>query len=208
MSMLDSFSGLGSLSGDQLTRLVYLGILVTVLVSYALVSMRGQLGTMLRHIILWALLITGVAAGYGLWEGARYSMAAVQSSDGEGIVLRRGIDGQYHLTLQITGPMGQPHPVQFILDTGATDIVLTQGDAAKLGYGPQDLAFLGVARTANGVTRTAPVTLSQVTLGEHTSQNVRALVNEGDLHASLLGMRYLERFSRIEIMRDRLRIQF
>mgnify|MGYP007038420531 FL=1 len=52
------------------------------------------------------------------------------------------------------------------------------------------------------------VVLQSVSLGEHSSDRVRALVNEGDLHASLLGMRYLERFSRIEIMQDRLRIQF
>jgi aspartyl protease family protein len=37
---------------------------------------------------------------------------------------------------------------------------------------------------------------------------VRALVNEGELHASLLGMGYLERFARIEIARDQLRITF
>jgi len=202
MSMLDS------LSGDQLTRLVYLGILGTALMSYALVSMRGRINTMLRHLILWALLITGVAAGYGLWEGAQYSQASVQSSDGEGIVLRRSLDGQYHLTLDITGPSGLVQPVQFILDTGASDMVLTQNDATKLGFGAQDLLFLGTARTANGVTRTAQVVLQSVSLGEHSSDRVRALVNEGDLHASLLGMRYLERFSRIEIMQDRLRIQF
>ncbi len=199
---------LDSLTSDQLTRLVYLGILGTVLISYALVSMRGRIAESLRSLILWALLITGVAAGYGLWEGARYSAASVQSSDGEGIVLRRALDGQYHLTLEITGPSGAPHPVQFILDTGASDIVLTQADAAKLGFGARDLLYLGTARTANGVTRTAQVVLDAVTLGEHTSHRVGALVNEGELHASLLGMRYLERFSRIEIMQDRLRIQF
>lgn len=197
-----------ALTPDQITRLVYLLILGTVLVSYAMVSMRGQLGAFLRHAILWALLITGVAAGYGLWEGAQYSTAAVQTPDGEGIVLRRGMDGQYHLTLELTGPSGQPYDVRFIVDTGASEMVLTQADAAKLGYGPQNLQYLGTARTANGVTRTAQVTLDRVALGAHASDRVRALVNEGELHASLLGMGYLERFSRIEIMRDRLRIQF
>ena len=35
-----------------------------------------------------------------------------------------------------------------------------------------------------------------------------ALVNEGELHAPLLGMGYLERFARIQIERDRLTIIF
>lgn len=196
------------LSGDDIAQMVYLGILGTVLISYMLVSMRGRLNQFLRYSILWALLITGVAAGYALWDNARYSMAAVQSASGDGIVLRREVDGQYHLTLELTGPTGRPHPVRFILDTGATDMVLTQEDAEKLGFGPQELRFTGTARTANGVTRTAMVWLDDVMLGDHHAQNVRALVNEGDLHASLLGMRYLERFERIEIMQDRLRIVF
>lgn len=199
---------LESLSGDQITRLVYLGILGTALVSYLLVSQRGRINALLRHAILWALLIVGVAAGYALWDGAQYSTAAVQSPDGDGVILRRGFDGQYHLTLELTGPSGQPHPVRFIVDTGATEMVLTQEDAAKLGYGPQNLRYLGTARTANGVTRTAQVTLASVTLDTHASRQVRALVNEGDLHTSLLGMGYLERFSRIEIMQDRLRIVY
>lgn len=197
-----------SLSSDQITRLVYLGILGTVLLSYLLVAMRGQISTMLRQAILWALLITGVAAGYNLWDSVRYSTAAVQSPDGDGIVLRRDFDGQYHLTLEITGAGGRVQPVRFIVDTGASEMVLTRADAAKLGFDARNLHYLGSARTANGVTRTAQVTLSSVALGGHRARNVRALVNEGDLHASLLGLGYLERFSRIEIMHDRLRILF
>ncbi|WP_417598722.1 retropepsin-like aspartic protease family protein [Pararhodobacter oceanensis] len=197
-----------ALSTAQLDHLVYLAVLGSVLTGYLLISMRGRVHTMLRHAVLWALLITGVAAAYGLWDNLQYSTVAVQSAEGDGVVLRRGYDGQYHLTLELTGPSGQPHPVRFIIDTGASDMVLTREDAFKLGFGPASLQYLGTARTANGVTRTAQVTLDQVTLQGHVSQRVRALVNEGDLHASLLGMGYLERFARIEIMRDRLRIVF
>jgi len=202
MSLLDT------LDGDQIARLVYLLILASALIGYALIARRGQIAAMLRHVILWALLIVGVAAGYRLWDSARYSMAAVETADGDGIVLRRGLDGQYHLTLEITGPNGTAHPISFIVDTGASEMVLRQQDAAKLGFGAADLQFLGTARTANGVTRTAQVRLERVSLEGHESRGVRALVNEGELHASLLGMGYLDRFSRIEISRDRLTIRF
>ena len=197
-----------TLTSDQLENLVYLGILGTILIGYLLVSMRGRINVMLRHAVLWALLITGVAAAYGLWDSMQYSAVAVQSAQGDGVILRRGFDGQYQLTLELTGPNGQPYPVRFIVDTGASDMVLTQADAQKLGFGPESLRYLGTARTANGVTRTAQVTLESVALGSHVSRRVRSLVNEGDLHSSLLGMGYLERFARIEIMRDRLRIVF
>lgn len=197
-----------TLNGDQIARLVYLLILAGALIGYALVARRGQIAAMLRHAVLWALLIVGVAAAYQLWDSARASMAAVQTPVGDGIVLRRGFDGQYHLTLEITGPNDTAYPVAFIVDTGASEMVLRQQDAAKLGFTGADLRFVGTARTANGVTRTAQVRLERVALEGHESRGVRALVNEGELHASLLGMGYLERFSRIEISRDRLTILF
>jgi aspartyl protease family protein len=190
------------LTGDQMAQLAYLVLLGVVLASYVLVAGRGRMGTMLRHAVLWALLFTGVAAAWGLWDSARLTSAVVQQApDGTGIAVRRSADRQFHLTLDLTGPSGVARPVSFILDTGATDMVLTRADAASLGFGASDLRFLGTARTAE-------VRLDSVVLQGHAAQNVRALVNEGALHASLLGMRYLERFARIEIARDILRIVF
>lgn len=197
------------LSGDELARLVYLVLLGAILGSYALVAMRGRIGAALRHAILWALLFTGVVAAYGLWESMTPRLIGLQQADGRMLEVRRGRDGHFHLSLDIAGAPGQAAvPVRFILDTGASDMVLTRQDAARLGYPAADLHFLGIARTANGTTRTAQVMLSRVILGEAEQQNVRALVNEGDLHVSLLGMGYLSRFSRLEIAGDRLRIEY
>jgi aspartyl protease family protein len=200
---------LDTLSSDELARVVYLVLLGAVLSSYALIATRGRIGTLLRHSILWALLFTGVSAAWGIWETMTPRMIGMQTADHRALDVRRGRDGHFHLTLDIRGPQGgAPVAVHFILDTGATDMVLRREDAARLGYGPEDLAFLGTARTANGITRTAQVRLEEVRLGQTTQRNVRALVNEGELHVSLLGMTYLSRFSRIEIAGDRLRIEY
>lgn len=200
---------LQTLSESQLQSLTYLTILFVTVVSYALVSRRGRVLQSLRQFVLWGLIIVGVAAGYNLWQGAGLSMAAMQqSTDGRSMALRRGFDGQYHLTMMVQGPSGPEQSINFIVDTGATDMVLTTADATKLGFVENDLRFLGTARTANGVTRTALVQLEGVRLGDHAQHRVRALVNEGDLHASLLGMRFLERFSRIEIANGVLRITY
>ena len=201
---------LDGLSADDTARLVYLVLLGTILGAYALVAMRNNLAAALRHAILWALLFTGVMAGYGLWETMSPRLIGVQQDAGpRAIEARRGRDGHFHLTLEIAGAPGSPPvPIRFILDTGASDMVLTREDAARLGFRPADLAFVGTARTANGTTRTAQVRLERVTLGAFEQRGVRALVNEGQLHVSLLGMGYLSRFSRLEIMGDRLRIEY
>jgi aspartyl protease family protein len=52
------------------------------------------------------------------------------------------------------------------------------------------------------------VRLDSVNVGTRQDRGVRALVNEGQLEVSLLGMRYLDRFARIEMTRDRLRLEY
>lgn len=201
---------LDGLSSDEWARLVYLVLLGGILTTYALVALRGQIATGLRHFMLWGLLFLGAMAGYGLWESMAPRLMGVQSEVAGGAVeVRRARDGHFHLTLEITGPEGgTPVPIRTILDTGASELVLTREDAARLGFKPGDLAFIGTARTANGITRTAPVRLERVRLGGSELTDVRALVNEGQLHVSLLGMGYLSRLSRLEIAGDRLRIEF
>jgi aspartyl protease family protein len=198
------------MTGDyQLERLVYLTVLGTVLIAYFLLSQRANIGTMLRHLLLWGLIITGVAAAYGLVMQTGTFTTHVQETTGEAIELQRARDGHFHMEAEVTGPEGgPPQTIRFIVDTGATELVLSRGDAERLGYDLGELAFLGSARTANGVVRTAIVRLDRVEVGERSDRNVRALVNEGELEVSLLGMGYLDRFARIEMTRDRLRLEY
>ncbi|MEM1346891.1 MAG: TIGR02281 family clan AA aspartic protease, partial [Pseudomonadota bacterium] len=95
-------------------------------------------------------------------------------------------------------------PVTFVIDTGATAIVLTEQDAKRLGIDTDSLMYTGVAGTANGEVRTAPVRIESVVLGQMMDRNVPAVVNSGEMDTSLLGMSYLQKFSRIEIAGDRL----
>ena len=89
--------------------------------------------------------------------------------------------------------------MRFVVDTGATDMVLTQTDAQRAGIDPDGLAYLGRAMTANGEVRTALVRLDEVQLGSVTDRGVSAVVNQGEMAQSLLGMGYLQRWGRIEI---------
>jgi aspartyl protease family protein len=84
-------------------------------------------------------------------------------------------------------------PASFMADTGATIVVLTYEDAARLGLSPQSLDFSGFAQTANGVSRVAPVMLDLV-------RDVAAAVAEkGALDTSLLGMSFLSRLKSFQM---------
>ena len=69
-----------------------------------------------------------------------------------------------------------------------------------------ELNYLSRAQTANGLVQLAPVRLRRIALGELDVSNVRANVSAGGLGISLLGMDFLDRFSRIEIEGDRMRL--
>jgi len=192
------------MTADDMMQLVYLSIWGAVLVGYFLVARTTNLGTTLRHAVLWGLIFVGVAAGYGLWQNMTDRGSSV-TGDGE-IVLRAGSDRHFKLDLKVNGT-----PITFILDTGASDIVLSQDDAARVGLDPDSLPYLGQARTANGTVGLARVELAEVVLAEGGLEfrdlNVPAFVNEGELDVSLLGMGYLSRYARIAIEGERLILQ-
>ncbi len=149
---------------------------------------------------VWALIFAGVLIAYGFKDTLQQQFApasAVQSSDGFEVV--RANDGHFYLTLEVNG-----RNITFFVDTGATDIVLSQDDAEKIGIDLDALAFLGRANTANGVVETASTVLDRIVLGDIVDERVRASVNGGEMRGSLLGMSYLSKFSEISMRGDRL----
>jgi aspartyl protease family protein len=104
------------------------------------------------------------------------------------------MDGHYYISAEVNGAS-----IRFVVDTGATDLVLSQEDAVRAGLDLDALQYSGRANTANGVVRTAFVELDTVRLGTAQDRNVRAVVNEGEMDGSLLGMGYLQKWGRIEI---------
>lgn len=189
------------MDADALGRLTYLLLLGLVVGGWFFAQNRQSLNRNLQQAILWLFLFAGVAVLYGLKDDLRLAVgheASVKVSDDK-IVLSRAGDGHFYATLAING-----RNMVFVVDTGATEIVLNRSDAAAAGLNPDELAYFGSAQTANGTVRTARVKLDTVELGPVEDRNVTAWVNDGDLDTSLLGMGYLSRFARIEIAGDRM----
>ena len=88
--------------------------------------------------------------------------------------------------------------VHFLVDTGATLVILTPADAQRLGFDGRTLSYDHKVVTANGPTAAAEVILTTVGVGQSTVHNVDALVLRDGLTTSLLGMSYLGRLSRFE----------
>jgi aspartyl protease family protein len=95
-------------------------------------------------------------------------------------------------------------PVDFMVDTGASHVVLTLQDARRIGFSPAQLAFTEQFQSANGVVPAAPIELRELRIGQLRVFNLEAAVNGGPLPISLLGMSFLKRLSSYEVARGRL----
>jgi aspartyl protease family protein len=79
-----------------------------------------------------------------------------------------------------------------VVDTGATSVAMSSAQAEQLGISYASGDVTAVA-TAGGVKKAFGITLNRVEVGEIKTQQVRAVVIEGDHpHVILLGMSFLE----------------
>lgn len=184
------------MSSFELGNAIYLILLLAMVLTWFVAQNRRSLGKTVQQALAWGLIFIGVIAAIGVWDDIRQTLRPTQSviTETGQIEVPRAPDGHYYLTLQINDK-----PVDFLVDTGASEMVLTSDDAERAGLPLDDLIYSGRAMTANGEVRTAWVKLDSVELGRVLDRGVTAWVNEGEMERSLLGMAYLRRWSRIEI---------
>ena len=105
------------------------------------------------------------------------------------IVLAMGPGGHFNAAGSINGK-----PVNFMVDTGATTIALSQGEANRIGL-DWKRGRPGLSSTANGPVPVYAVNLSSVRVGSVEIANVAAVVLPSDMPQVLLGNSFLNRFS-------------
>ncbi|MCX7896725.1 MAG: TIGR02281 family clan AA aspartic protease [Rhodocyclaceae bacterium] len=120
-------------------------------------------------------------------------VATMPAASKEALTLTADARGHFHVHGAVNGVS-----LRFLVDTGATMVALGMRDAQRAGIDP-DKGEAGVSLTANGPVAVRKVRLARLTLGGVTLYDVEAVIHEGDLPVSLLGMSALNRF---EIRRD------
>jgi aspartyl protease family protein len=113
---------------------------------------------------------------------------------GRTVVIPRDQRGHFQVEGRIEGKR-----LDFMVDTGASVIALTAGDARKLGLRPQQREFTTEVKTANGTVRAAPTQLDRVEIEGLSVRNVAALIMpDGVLDQNLLGLSFLAKLRRFE----------
>ncbi len=196
-------------SRDAAIDLTRYGALLVLAASGALLGGRAlNLGKAARDAAIWAAIVAGLVALYGFRAEfalvgdrilAELDPHAPRAGEAGTMEVRRGMDGHFHVDIEING-----QPVRFLVDTGASDIVLSPGDARRLGFDTAALSFNRRYETANGAGWGATVTLDAVKLGDFRLGPLAATVNGAAMDQSLLGMSFLDLLSGYDFSGDTL----
>jgi len=114
--------------------------------------------------------------------------------------LTSGRDGHFHVDARVEG-----RHIDFMIDTGASLVVLRETDAAQIGLHPMPRDYTALVSTANGRTKAAPAKLERIEIGDITVFDVAALIMPDDsLSQNLLGVAFLSRLKRYEFADGRM----
>lgn len=186
---------------ESQARLLYLSLLGAVVALGLFYHYRNRLGAAMQHAAIWGLIFIAAVAAYGFKDHIKSALFpdAAQHVDPNTVSLRRANDGHFYARAKVNGT-----EVRFLVDTGATNLVLSQRDARRVGIDMDNLKFILPTYTANGRIYGAGVVLDRVEIGRFKDENVRAIVNGGGMRDSLLGMTYLELYQGFRVDGDTL----
>jgi len=186
-----------------------LGMLAIICASLVM-HRRLKPGSALKNLAVWAAVVVVLLLAYNLRDeaSALWRRVAADLMPHRGVVeygavtFRARMNGHFVVEAEVDGAL-----VRFLVDTGASDVVLSPGDAERLGFDLKALSYSRAYQTANGPGFGAPVRLGRVAIGPVVLLDVRASVNGAPMQNSLLGMSFLGRLSGYEVSGDKLTLR-
>ena len=113
--------------------------------------------------------------------------------------LTRAPDGHFYVDASV-----EQHSTHFLIDTGASVVVLTGDDARAIGLNWSDNDLAPIGRGASGTVYGVPVRLASVELGGMEAREVQAAIVPEGLDVSLLGQSFLSQVDDVRIEGERM----
>ena len=190
-------------STDDKAHLLYLLALVTFVSSSLLFVRIFNFGEFLRNISLWLLIASIFVIGYTMQNELKELPQRVISeilpnqpfsiSDQE-IILSADERGHFSVIGKVNGKR-----IHFLIDTGATGIVLSSRHARKIGINTDKLNYDMPMQTANGIANSARYKIQSLTIGHIALNNITVYVNQANMTESLLGMTFLNKLESFRV---------
>lgn len=202
----------GAIHSDfDLARLLQLIAVLALVSGGILFSRRFKARETLRNIAIWAGIGLVLMVAYAFQDELQTIAQRVRTElmpgdpvlAGENeIVLTAGEDGHFYAFAEVNGAR-----VRFLIDTGASDIVLAPDDARRIGIDMGSLTYSRSYQTANGLGEGAPLRIDSLRMGPIWLTDLPATVNRAPMETSLLGMSFLRQVASFEIEGRRMRLR-
>lgn len=124
-----------------------------------------------------------------------------QSTSNSDVGSQRSNDGLFY----VKGQSGQ-NRFKFLVDTGATHVVLSHSDAARLPLFKAKKAESQYVETVSGPAKVNWVVIKEIEIDGRVLKSLRAAVPHTDVSVSLLGQNALAQFQSVQISGDQLHL--
>ncbi len=171
---------------------------------------RGRSSQALRHVAIWFGLIVVLVGGYAFrpelvfiknrMMGVLLPGKAIDKGPGTVVINKSSEEAHFSIESYINNKS-----ISFLLDTGASSVVLTHDTAKNLGLLISDDSYTQTVSTANGLTKAAPIRIDELRIGSIVLNDVKASVaRPNELEENLLGMSFLSRLKGYAVEADQL----
>ncbi len=183
---------------DDKIQLVYSTLILSVI---ALFSRNLPLNQTVKYSLIWLAVIMAIIFAYSYKDEFLKSRIAAELLPNRAIIMQDGSialrareNGHFYVEAKVNGVA-----VNFMIDTGASDVVLSRLDAERIGINPETLSYTRTYQTANGATGGAAITLNRLQIGDFVLDDFPASVNKGEMGESLLGMSALKKLGSFRV---------
>ena len=150
---------------------------------------------MIERVLFVATIAGGATLGV-FWPLSKSAPPAEKGASALEVTLERNSDKHFYADTEVNG-----HAVRFLVDTGASEIALTEDDARKVGLQVDPSKYELLGQGASGIVRGQYVELDGIKLGAISESKTKAVVVQG-ADVSLLGQPFLENIDEIVIRKD------
>ncbi|MBU6339418.1 MAG: TIGR02281 family clan AA aspartic protease [Rickettsiales bacterium] len=193
-------------------QLVYYIIILVFLILGIITRREISFFQILKYLFIWCAIAFVVIAFYSF----RYDFSDLKNriigeinpsqarlNDNGQIVINMSEDGHFYINLKIN-----QKTIRFMVDTGASDVMLNANDAENIGIDVNRLTFNRPYQTANGISFGASIILEEIEIAGVRFINIPASVSNANMGVSLLGMSFLKRCKKYEFYQDKLILTF
>ncbi len=195
--------------GEEYIKAFYYIIWILFLSSFLFYNEKKEIIKSGKYLLIWLLIFSVIIAIYSYKDIFLNNRVVSSLIPGYGyksdnkLTYIKSKDNHFYINATVNN-----QNIKFMVDTGASSIILNKKDAVKIGIDLQNLTYDRAFSTANGVIYCATVKLPYLKIKDLLLEDIYVAINPSDSNISLLGMSFLQYFYKYEFNQDSLTLYY